>query len=43
MDLRKKFFTVRMMKHWEKLPREATPDALFLQTLKVRLDQALST
>jgi len=38
---RKKFFTMRVVKHWNKLPREAVyvPP---LETFKVRLDGALS-
>jgi len=40
LDIRKKFFTVRVVKHW--LPREVV-DAPSLETLKVRLDGALST
>ena len=40
-DIRKKFFTVRMMWHWHRLPREAvaTPS---LEVFKARLDRALS-
>ncbi|KFZ57651.1 hypothetical protein N321_08829, partial [Antrostomus carolinensis] len=36
-----KFFTVKVVKHWNRLPREVV-DAPSLQTLKVRLDGALS-
>ena len=39
--MRKKFFTVRVVRHWHRLPREAV-DAPSLETLKVRLDGALS-
>jgi len=42
LDIRKKFFTVRVVKHCNKLPRVVV-DALSLETLKVRLDGALST
>ena len=43
LDIRKKFFfTIRVMKLWHRLPRELV-DAPPLETLKVRLDQALST
>ena len=42
LDIRKKFFSLRVMRHWHRLPREEV-DALFLETLKVRLDGALST
>jgi len=40
-DIRKKFFTMRVVKHWNRLPREVV-DAPSLETLKVRLDGALS-
>jgi len=39
--IRKKFFTVRVVKHWSKLPGEVV-DAPFPETFKVRLDRALS-
>jgi len=41
-DVGKKFFTVRAVRHWHRLPREVL-DAPSLETLKVRLDRALST
>ena len=41
MDTRNKIFTVRVVKHWNRLHREVV-DALCLETFKVRLDQALS-
>ncbi|KFP57710.1 hypothetical protein N323_02822, partial [Cathartes aura] len=41
LDRRKKFFTMRVVKHWNRLPREMV-DAPSLETLKVRLDRALS-
>ncbi|KFM03917.1 hypothetical protein AS27_10851, partial [Aptenodytes forsteri] len=41
LDRRKKFFTLRVVKHWKRLPREVV-DAPSLETFKVRLDGALS-
>ena len=40
-DIRKKFFTVRVMRHWTRLPREVV-DTPSLETFKVTLDGALS-
>jgi len=42
LDIRKKFLTVRVVRHWHRLPREAM-DALTLEVFKARLDGALST
>jgi len=42
LDMRKKFFTVRVAKHWSRLPKEVV-DAPSLETFKARLDGALSS
>ena len=42
MDIRKKGFTIRVTRHWHRLPREVV-DAPSLEIFKVRLDRALST
>ena len=41
LDTRKKFFTMRVEKHWNRLPREVV-DAPSLATFQGRLDGALS-
>jgi len=40
LDIRKRYFTVREVRHWNKLPRDLV-DALSLETFKVRLDKVL--
>ena len=42
LDTRRKFFTQRMVTHWNRLPKEAV-DAPSLETVKARLDVALGS
>ncbi|KFQ04057.1 hypothetical protein N330_12004, partial [Leptosomus discolor] len=41
LDIRKKFFTTRVVEHWNRLPSKVA-DTPSLETFKVRLDGALS-
>jgi len=41
MDVRGKFFTERVVRCWNRLPREAE-DTLYTEVFKTRLDGALS-
>ncbi|KFR16884.1 hypothetical protein N306_02967, partial [Opisthocomus hoazin] len=41
LDIKKKFFTPRVVKHWNRLPRGAVT-ATSLAVFKARLDGALS-
>ena len=40
LDIRKKFFTIRVVRHWNRVPRDVV-DALSLETIEIRLDEAL--
>ncbi|KFO53995.1 hypothetical protein N302_14582, partial [Corvus brachyrhynchos] len=42
LDIRKKFFTVRVVRHWNMFPREAV-DAPSLSVFSAKLDGALSS
>ena len=41
LDIKKKFLTVRMVRHWNTLPSEVV-NAHSLEAFKARLDEALS-
>ncbi|KFM05328.1 hypothetical protein AS27_03635, partial [Aptenodytes forsteri] len=41
LDIRRKFFTVKVVRHWNRLPREVV-DAPSLELFQARLDGALN-
>ena len=41
LDIRKKLFTVKVVRHWHTLPREVV-NAPSLETSKARMDEAVS-
>ena len=42
LDIRRKFFTHRLVTHWNRLPKEVV-DALSMEAFKARLDVALDS
>ncbi|KFO76555.1 hypothetical protein N303_11447, partial [Cuculus canorus] len=42
LDIRKNFFTMRVVRHWNRLPKEIV-DAPSLEMFKARLDGALGS
>jgi len=42
LDIRRKFFTERVVMHWNRLPKDVV-DAPFLEAFKARLDLALGS
>jgi len=42
LDIRRKFFTQRMVTYWNRLPKDVV-DAPFLEAFKARLDVALGS
>ncbi|KFO80366.1 hypothetical protein N303_08381, partial [Cuculus canorus] len=42
LDIRRNFFTIRVVRHWHRLPKEGV-DAPSLEVFKARLDGALGS
>ncbi|KFO73026.1 hypothetical protein N303_02814, partial [Cuculus canorus] len=42
LDIREKFFTMRVVRHWQRLPKQAV-DAPSLEAFKARLNEALGS
>ncbi|KFO88224.1 hypothetical protein N320_11323, partial [Buceros rhinoceros silvestris] len=41
LDIRKKFFTMNVVKHWNRFPREVV-DVPTMETFSIRLERTLS-